>query len=293
MLKIARSGGRTMGRALVVVLMTLVAGGCNEGTPDSSRQLGDTTFVFSSSPLRGPASLREVSRIGMIDGPPEYLFGRFPMFTVGPDGSLFVADGELRHYDADGAYVRTIARRGAGPGEVRAVASMDISADGLLAVLDFGTRRVSVFSLDGNLVREIRLLSSAGRPGYGRDAIQWDDQGQLWIALNPPRTGPDTLGARQRPLFGRLIAHEEVTDTVFPANSSLGGLRAATAGILRRGVRGQSPPRHALRAMDAESNGRIGFRVLGQVRDRPRSVGRRSDADLERMGATGEDGRGA
>ena len=36
--KIARSGGRTMGRALVVVLMTLVTGGCDEGTPDSSRQ---------------------------------------------------------------------------------------------------------------------------------------------------------------------------------------------------------------------------------------------------------------
>ena len=205
-----------MSRASVVVLMTLVANGCGKGTPDSSRQLGDTTFVFSSSSLRGTASLREVSRIGMIEGPPEYLLGRFPTFTIGPDGSLFVADGQLRQYDADGKYVRTIARRGQGPGEVRAVAGMDVSVDGRLAALDFGNRRVSVFSPDGNLVREIRLSRSAGIPGYGRDAIRWDDEGQLWIALNPPRSSPDTLGAgQQRPLFGHLIDHEEVTDTVF------------------------------------------------------------------------------
>ncbi len=203
-----------MRSALVVALSTLVLGGCDEETLDSSRRLGDTTFVFSSSPRRGAASLREISRLGMMDGPPEYLLGMFPMFTVGPGGDLFVADGELRQYDTDGRYVRTIARRGAGPGEVRAVAGMDISADGLLAVLDFGNRRVSVFSYDGNLVREIRY-PSLGRPGYGRDVIRWDAQGQLWIALNPPRTGPDTLEVRQRPLFGRLIDHEEVGDTVF------------------------------------------------------------------------------
>ena len=80
-----------------------------------------------------------------------------------------------------------------------------------------GNRRVNVFSPDGTLVREIRLSvgRSAGRPGYGRDAIRWDDDGQLWIALNPPRSGPETLGAGRRPLFGRLTGHEEVTDTVF------------------------------------------------------------------------------
>ena len=211
-----------MDRALVVVLMTLVASGCGEGTPDSSRsgssrQLGDTTFVFSSSPPRGTASLREVSRIGMIEGPPEYLLGTFPTFTMGPDGSFVVADGgNLRLYDRDGTNVRTIARQGQGPGEVRALTGMDVSVDELLAVLGLGNRRVSVFSLDGNLVREIRLDPAAGRPGYGRDAIQWDDEGQLWIALNAPRSGADTLrGEQQRPLFGRLIDHEEVTDTVF------------------------------------------------------------------------------
>lgn len=92
---------------------------------------------------------------------------------------------------------------------------MDVSADGLLAALDFGNQRVSVFSPDGTLAREIRLSPSAGRPGYGRDAIRWDDEGHLWIALNLPRRGPDTLGAQQqRPLFGRLAGHEQVTDTV-------------------------------------------------------------------------------
>ena len=68
----------------------------------------------------------------MVEGPPEYLLGDVPMFTVGPDGSLFVADvdGDLRHYDKDGKYVRMIARQGQGPGEVRYVVGMDVSADG-------------------------------------------------------------------------------------------------------------------------------------------------------------------
>ena len=213
-----------MGRALVVFLLALAIGGCDEGTSgsvplSSTQQLGDTTFVFSSVPLRGTATLREVSRIGMIEGPPEYLLGASPTFTVGPDGSLFIADrGTLRHYDADGTYVRTIARRGEGPGEITSVGGIDVSADGLVAALDRGNRRVNVFSSDGALVREIRLgtSQSAGVAPYGRDALRWDDRGDLWLALNPPRRGSDTLRARQqRPLFGRLIDHEEVADTVF------------------------------------------------------------------------------
>lgn len=207
-----------MGRTVPwVALSILGVGGCGDGGLGSPRQLGDTTFVFSPSPLRGEATLREVSRVGMIDGPPEYLLGGSPAFTVGPDGSLFVADirGDLRSYDPDGRFVRTLARQGEGPGEVTYVVGMDVSVDGRLAVLDFGNGRVSVFSADGDLVRDIRLRPSAGRPGYGRDAVRWDERGELWIALHPPRSGPDTLGARRRPLYGRLAGHEEVRDTLF------------------------------------------------------------------------------
>ena len=204
-----------MGRGSIVFLMALALGGCDERALDSSRQVGDTTFVFSEVPLRETTSLREVLRIGALDGPAEYLFARISMIAVGPSGDIFVAqvDGDLRQYDAEGTFVRTVARVGQGPGEVQYVVGMDVATDGRLAVVDFGNQRISVYSPEGDFLRQTRR--PPGRPGYGRDAIQWDDEGELWIAIHPPRSGPDTLGARPRPLFGRLAGDGEVADTVF------------------------------------------------------------------------------
>lgn len=239
-----------MHRASWIVLITLAAAGCDEGTPGSaplgsSRQVGDTTFVFSSAPERGTASLREVSRIGMVEGPPEYLLGASPTFTVGPDGSLFVADrGTLRHYDADGTYVRTIARRGEGPGEMTSVGGIDISADGLVAALDRGNRRVNVFSSDGILVREMRLgtSQSAGVAPYGRDALRWDDRGEL-LARTP--SAPTGVGYTARRAAETAVRPPDRPRRSrghrVPPDSSLGGLRTPTPGIFR-GVHGGQPP---------------------------------------------------
>lgn len=204
-----------MGRGSIVFLMVLALGGCDEEALDSSRQVGDTTFVFSEVPLRETASLREVLRIGELDGPAEYLFARISMIAVGPDGDIFVAqvNGDLRQYNAEGTFVRTVARVGQGPGEVEYVVGMDVDTDGRLAVLDFGNQRISVYSAEGDFLRQTRR--PPGRPGYGRDAIQWDDEGELWLAIHPLRSGPDTLGARPRPLFGRLAGDGVVADTVF------------------------------------------------------------------------------
>lgn len=204
-----------MARAPISLLLAVVAGACVEAAPDSSYQVADTTFVFSSEPQRGTGSLREVLRIGQVDGPPEYLFARISMLAVGPQGDIFVAqvDGDLRQYDAEGTFVRTVARVGQGPGEIEYVVAMDVAGDGRLAVVDFGNQRVSIYSPEGEFLRQVRRPS--GRPGYGRGAIQWDEEGRLWLAINPPRSGPDTLGAQPRPLFARLSGDAEVADTVF------------------------------------------------------------------------------
>lgn len=122
------------------LLIAVVASACADRLPDSSHRAGDTTFVFSSVPERATGSLREVLRIGQVDGPPEYLFARISMLAVGPGGDIFVAqvDGDLREYDAEGRFVRTVARGGQGPGEVEYVVAMDVAEDGRLWLTDGG-----------------------------------------------------------------------------------------------------------------------------------------------------------
>src|SRR5688572_28247484 len=65
--------------------------------------------------------VREI-RIGQLDGPAEYTFGRVTSVTAGPDGSIFVADAQVpvvRQYNATGAHIRNWGRQGRGPGELQ------------------------------------------------------------------------------------------------------------------------------------------------------------------------------
>lgn len=95
--------------------------------------------------------------IGATDGSPEELFGEIVGVDVLGDGTVAVLDamaGEVRTFSPDGAFVRRISRRGAGPGE--------ISGEGTLALVAFGpesflvpdimNQSVSVFRGDGALV---------------------------------------------------------------------------------------------------------------------------------------------
>ena len=258
-----------MGRGSIVFLMVLALGGCDEEALDSSRQVGDTTFVFSEVPLRETASLREVLRIGELDGPAEYLFARISMIAVGPDGDIFVAqvNGDLRQYNAEGTFVRTVARVGQGPGEVEYVVGMDVDTDGRLAVLDFGNQRISVYSAEGDFLRQTRR--PPGRPGYGRDAIQWDDEGELWLAIHPLRSGPDTLGARPRPLFGRLAGDGVVADTVFLPTRAWGGCEQRRPGASSRTPASHTCPSPSGRAVDRAlwpSGVRLALRLMSSSR---------------------------
>ena len=188
---------------------------CATDSAPSPDRLGDTLRVHSESPVWDTISLQEVLRIGELEAPLEYVFRDISMFAVSPNGDVFVAEseGDLRQFGPDGSFVRQVARVGQGPGEVRYVVAMDVGPDGRLAVVDFGNQRISIYSPDGDFIRQIR--GPAGRPRYGRDGIQWDRNGGLWVGLHPPRSGPDTLGATLRPLFGRLGVDGSVVDTVF------------------------------------------------------------------------------
>jgi hypothetical protein len=106
--------------------------------------------------------------IGALDGAPEYAFSRVATVAVTDVGAIVVSDAvaqELRVYGADGTYVRTLGRRGDGPGEFASPPLVaDVSGDTVFA-FDPRSARVSLLSLGGELLGEVSLRSEAiGRP---------------------------------------------------------------------------------------------------------------------------------
>ena len=83
--------------------------------------LGDTVSVFTNGPGAwfGPATLTATLSVGEMEGQPEFLFGRVNSIAVDDSGTLYVLDSqadEIRAFGSDGTFLRTLGRRGEGPG---------------------------------------------------------------------------------------------------------------------------------------------------------------------------------
>jgi len=96
-------------------------------------------------------------RVGGPDKGEEYEFTRIARLAAAANGSLYVFEfgrQEVRVFDGQGRYVRTIGRRGGGPGEFRELVNIGLLGDTLWTI-DRGLGRVSFFADDGKLVLEV------------------------------------------------------------------------------------------------------------------------------------------
>lgn len=95
--------------------------------------------LLSSVELRAQQPVlqaREVARIGE-DQRTEFSFGKITGLAVDDAGHLFIADGQDNQvvvFDARGRHLRTIGRKGKGPGEFEYPTSLGVGADGTLWV---------------------------------------------------------------------------------------------------------------------------------------------------------------
>ena len=94
--------------------------------------------------------------IGAAQGDTAYVFGEVAGAARLSDGRIVVADGQgslLRHFDARGRHLRTVGRKGAGPGEFEGLMWVaECGADSVF-VYDFVLRRISVFAPNGDFAR--------------------------------------------------------------------------------------------------------------------------------------------
>lgn len=98
--------------------------------------------------------VEEQFRLGTVHGAGPELFGSISHLKVDHEGRIWVFDGqayEFRIFDADGAHLRTVGRRGGGPGEFSQVVGSAWAPDHKLWVFDPGNLRASVFDPDGSL----------------------------------------------------------------------------------------------------------------------------------------------
>src|SRR5688572_17817341 len=222
-----------------ISMLLLLLGGLSGCKPSVSPPAGMTTrdslgilIVENRVPSepRAPWILdtSSVIDIGTQSGDPSQEFSGFVIPVLLSDGRIVVANGgtsELRFFGPDGKWIKSVGRRGAGPGEFESLGWLDVGAGDTLRTYDWDLRRLSVFSPAGDFVRPVslhtggevssprplgmlgdgRLIAQSqksvtieSKPGAGRDTVPL-------FALDLIRGVPDSLG--------RFPSHEHLIHT--------------------------------------------------------------------------------
>lgn len=150
---------RTPGAWLLPAAWLLAA--CAEGESAAVRweatvdTVADTVVVrtLAGSEWSDTMHLVPEVRIGVLDGPPEYMFGNVTSLGIDREGRIWAVDRqvpELRVFGPGGGHVMTVGQPGEGPGELKGPdGGLQILSDGRVLVRDPGNARIQVYSADG------------------------------------------------------------------------------------------------------------------------------------------------
>ena len=142
--------GRTAVRTLALAIAT---GACSD-VPDDT--------LDTDRPLT--AEFVELFRVGDMDPPDWAQFGTPPSLGFDGRGNLFILNPDVpvvAVLDRDGGLVRTLGRRGEGPGEFGGPDDIYVWRDGTAVVADRGRGTYVVFAPDGSFDRQVNM--SAGQ----------------------------------------------------------------------------------------------------------------------------------
>ncbi len=171
-------------------------------------------------------------QFGSVEGDdPNLLFGDIRGIQAASDGTIYVLDftaTEVRAYDPAGQYLRTVARRGEGPGEITAANGIFLAGDTLLWMHDHGKWMVIGVDPDGDEVSRFQkpVLSYS----YIWTAV-FDRQGRYWRSTShsdeerryPPPAGLSSTNRRR--YYKSYDLASGAIDSVFLSESSVRSYR--------------------------------------------------------------------
>lgn len=151
-------------RTVIVALVGIaVASACSPaGESSAPVEVWDSagvTIVHSHGQEWGEGAAWSVASeprvtIGTLDGPGEYVLSHVSAAARQSDGDFVVVDGgarEVRLYDRDGTFVRTLGGPGSGPGEFQDPTHVLVAGADSLVVWDNANYRITRFDSAGVL----------------------------------------------------------------------------------------------------------------------------------------------
>lgn len=145
--------------------------------------------------LSGPEA--EVTDLFTIDDsslPEDQLFGTIQQLLVAESGELLIVDSQQRTihlFDGNGNYIDSELREGEGPGEIRRIGRVSLSAQNELLLYDWSQRRLSRYILDTESTPGIRSVADMNPEFYPRD-FHTTPEGDMFCMIYPGPADPDS-----------------------------------------------------------------------------------------------------
>jgi len=155
-------------------------------------------------------------RIGTVEGPAEYQLHDVQGASRLGDGTLVIANAgsnEIRFYDDRGRHTHSVGREGDAPGEYRRITKLGAGPGDSLWVYDYGTRRFTVLTAQGDFVRVLALGATLSAPNaVGRLADGSFTVNEQWSSSLQSEWQPGLT--RGTTAVTRLLADGSAFDTV-------------------------------------------------------------------------------
>ena len=158
--------------AVVLISISTMSLSCQKQKAEwrgTIEEVDGVTFVKNpKEPMYGENvfNLEEELSVGEAEGREEYMFSQVGSIAVDDKERVYVSDTKEFHikiFEKDGNYLKSVGRKGQGPGEFERITSIQITPQKELLVFDSRSRRLSFFSLEGEFIKsksigEIQVL---------------------------------------------------------------------------------------------------------------------------------------
>jgi len=174
----------------ILFLWACAACGGNQGAWQGQITEKDGVVIVSNpkKPLYENAIIEIVRdlKIGVPEGDQEYLFTEITDLAVDDDGNIYAIDlkgDDVRVFDRNGHFLRTVGRPGQGPGEFSGAGNLHVSSNGEIMVTSEGSRSIKYFAPTGQYQKQYLLKA------FSPIKVDYDSKGVYYIMdyfMEPP-----------------------------------------------------------------------------------------------------------